>query len=50
MYEKYIFIRSDIYNLSYEYLVDEEIAFKNAILLHSKKFYQISYQIKQNDK
>jgi len=50
MYEMYIFKRSEIYNLHYEYLVDEEIAFKNAILLHSKKFYQVSYKINQKDK
>lgn len=49
MYEKYLFVRAGIHNLSFYYLLDEEVAFKNAALLYAKKFYQISYQIKQND-
>ena len=49
MYEKYLFVRANIHNLSFSYLLDEEVAFKNAALLYCKQFYQISYKIRQND-
>lgn len=36
---------SDILTLDKDYLRDEEIAFKNALIFHAKKFYEISYEI-----
>ena len=39
MYEKYLFVRANIQNLTYQYLQDEEVAFKNAALLLTKNFY-----------
>ena len=35
---------SNVENLDGDYLKDEEVAFKNAVFLHSKAFYEASYQ------
>ena len=56
IYDETINIVSNIFNLNKDYMIDEETAFKNAVVFHAKKFYQISYdtldsnnQTKHND-
>jgi hypothetical protein len=39
---------TDIFNLNKDYLQDEEIAFKNALLLYSNDYYRISYKVKNH--
>lgn len=48
IYDKYINLLSEVANIDNVYRKDEEVAFKNAIVLHTKKFYQVSYEIREN--
>lgn len=48
VYDKYINLLTQVVNIDNVYRKDEEVAFKNAIILHTKKFYQISYEIRHN--
>ena len=45
IYDKNINFVSQVVNLDTFYRKDEEVAFKNAILLYTKKFYQVSYEV-----
>ena len=48
IYDKFINLLSEVANIDNVYRRDEEVAFKNAIVLHTKRFYQVSYEIREN--
>jgi hypothetical protein len=39
IYDQTINILTNIFNINKDYMIDEETAFKNALVFHSKKFY-----------
>lgn len=48
IYDSYMNDSTEIHSLNKDYLKDEEMAFKNAVLFYAKEFYTISYDIKDH--
>lgn len=48
IYDSYMNDSTEILSLNKDYLKDEEMAFKNAVLFYCKEFYNISYEVKDH--